>query len=159
LRAAGFQVERIEPPEGFSNLASDVALVMDYEGSRTNRQLWQTHGEAIGKKLAQLVARGLKLTQLQNKEALGRIREVRRRMAKAFAATPVLLTPAALGPAPHGLESTGSPVLNAPWTGLGVPTVTIPMADHRGLPLGLQMTSDRSNEALLRTAVAVEGVL
>ncbi|MCP5112426.1 MAG: amidase, partial [bacterium] len=85
LRAAGFQVERIEPPEGFSNLASDVALVMDYEGSRTNRQLWQTHREAIGKKLAQLVARGLKLTQLQNKEALGRIREVRRRMAKAFA--------------------------------------------------------------------------
>ena len=47
--------------------------------------------------------------------------------------------------------------MNYPWTALGTPAISIPMAATNGLPLGLQITADRGNDArLLRTAVAIE---
>lgn len=64
-----------------------------------------------------------------------------------FKATPVILTPAATGPAPIGLASTGDARMNAPWTALGTPAVAVPMPVAKGLPLGLQLTADRGQDA------------
>ena len=49
------------------------------------------------------------------------------------------LSPSATGPAPQGIETTGSPALNLPWSHAGLPALTLP-AGHaeNGLPLGLQ---------------------
>jgi Asp-tRNA(Asn)/Glu-tRNA(Gln) amidotransferase A subunit family amidase len=49
------------------------------------------------------------------------------------------LSPAAPGPAPRGLHSTGNPILNLPWTQAGVPTLVIPTDPEAGLPLGAQL--------------------
>ena len=57
-------------------------------------------------------------------------------MAAIFRSTPVILTPAAVGEAPVGLSTTGDPRMNAPWTALGTPAVSIPMPVASGLPLG-----------------------
>jgi Asp-tRNA(Asn)/Glu-tRNA(Gln) amidotransferase A subunit family amidase len=60
------------------------------------------------------------------------------------------LSPAAPGPAPHGLASTGSPVMNIPWTQAGLPTLTIPSGTSKnGLPLGLQITGRWMEDAEL----------
>jgi Asp-tRNA(Asn)/Glu-tRNA(Gln) amidotransferase A subunit family amidase len=50
----------------------------------------------------------------------------------------VVVSPAAPGPAPEGIDSTGDPVMNLPWTHAGVPTVTVPASETDGLPVGLQ---------------------
>jgi Asp-tRNA(Asn)/Glu-tRNA(Gln) amidotransferase A subunit family amidase len=64
-----------------------------------------------------------------------------------------VITPATTGPAPQGLETTGSPVFNAMWTYLGVPAVTLPLLDVEGLPLGVQLVGPRQDDGrLLRTA-------
>ena len=56
------------------------------------------------------------------------------------------ITPSAPGPAPEGLDSTGDPVMNLPWTQCGMPTVTLPSGkSSEGLPLGLQVIG-RSGE-------------
>jgi Asp-tRNA(Asn)/Glu-tRNA(Gln) amidotransferase A subunit family amidase len=69
-----------------------------------------------------------------------------------------ILTPAAAGPAPEGLGSTGNPVFNAPWTYLGVPCVTLPLLEVDGLPLGVQLVGLRRDDGrLLRTARWLEG--
>ena len=48
--------------------------------------------------------------------------------------------PAASGPAPAGLASTGDPNLQLPWTHAGLPAVTLPWTTAAGgLPLGLQL--------------------
>jgi Asp-tRNA(Asn)/Glu-tRNA(Gln) amidotransferase A subunit family amidase len=67
------------------------------------------------------------------------------------------LGPAAPGPAPRGLASTGDPVMNSPWTAIGSPAISIPLPVAGGLPLGLQLTTGHGNDAiLLQTAVRVE---
>lgn len=51
------------------------------------------------------------------------------------------ISPAATGPAPAGLGSTGSPLMNLPWSYTGLPTITWPAGQApNGLPLGLQWT-------------------
>ncbi len=64
-----------------------------------------------------------------------------------------IITPAALGPAPEGLGATGSPIMNGLWTYLGMPTVSLPLLEVRGLPVGVQLVGLRHDDArLLRTA-------
>src|SRR5207248_9036004 len=57
-----------------------------------------------------------------------------------FRQTPFeLLVPATTGTAPTA-ETTGSPLFNSPWSFLGVPVVSLPMAwSPDGLPLGVQL--------------------
>lgn len=65
-----------------------------------------------------------------------------------------ILCPAAPGPAPEGLGSTGSSVCNGLWTLCGVPVVTLPLfQSSEGLPMGVQVVGRKWDDArLLRTA-------
>jgi Asp-tRNA(Asn)/Glu-tRNA(Gln) amidotransferase A subunit family amidase len=83
------------------------------------------------------------------------IREAKTRLSELYRTTPIIVVPAATGPAPRGLSTTGDPRMNAPWTALGTPAISIPMPTA-GLPLGLQLTADRGEDArLLAAAIRV----
>jgi len=59
----------------------------------------------------------------------------------------VLLTPATTGPAPDA-ATTGDPAYNSPWSYLGLPTVSFPIATSRdGLPLCAQLIGAADAEA------------
>jgi Asp-tRNA(Asn)/Glu-tRNA(Gln) amidotransferase A subunit family amidase len=68
------------------------------------------------------------------------------------------ICPAATGAAPEGLESTGDPRMNLPWTHTGMPAVTLPAGvAANGLPLGLQVVAMSMNdEWLLALAIRME---
>jgi Asp-tRNA(Asn)/Glu-tRNA(Gln) amidotransferase A subunit family amidase len=60
-----------------------------------------------------------------------------------------VITPAAPGEAPAGLEWTGDPAFNTLWTLLHVPCVTVPAGTGpQGLPLGVQVVTRRGEDAL-----------
>jgi Asp-tRNA(Asn)/Glu-tRNA(Gln) amidotransferase A subunit family amidase len=65
-----------------------------------------------------------------------------------------IVAPAAPGPAPEGLQSTGSSIFNGLWTMAGVPAITVPLfTAENGLPMGVQLVGRRGDDArLLRTA-------
>jgi Asp-tRNA(Asn)/Glu-tRNA(Gln) amidotransferase A subunit family amidase len=65
-----------------------------------------------------------------------------------------ILTPAAPGAAPEGLDSTGDPAFCTLWTLCGMPALSLPlMQAANGLPLGVQLVGRRGFDArLLRTA-------
>ncbi|WP_300549500.1 amidase [Roseovarius sp.] len=72
-----------------------------------------------------------------------------------------IICPAAMGPAPEGLEFTGSALFNGLWTFVGTPAVTIPaFTAENGLPMGIQLVAARGNDArLLRNANWFQGWL
>jgi len=73
---------------------------------------------------------------------------------EVFERCDAILTPAATGPAPEGLGSTGSGAYNGLWTMCGTPAVTVPLfTGATGLPMGVQLVGRRGDDArLLRTA-------
>ena len=103
---------------------------------------------------------GLAIAESHYDEARRHIDACRQKAAELYKSTPVILVPAATGPAPAGLGSTGDPAMNAPWTAIGTPAISIPMPVGRALPLGLQLTAAHGeDDALLRTAERAAEIL
>ena len=152
----------IDPPESFVTLWQAVTAIQAYEGARTHEDSYRRHGQAVGVKLADLIARGLAAPREEYQAALDHVARAKRDMAQVFTQFDVILTPAALGPAPATLTSTGDPRMNAPWTGLGCPAISVPLPVARGaLPLGLQLTAapGRDGALLMHAAADLDAIV
>ncbi len=159
LRNAGASIRSIDIAGMLAQLCDANDIVMFYEGARFHQQRFNEYGSGLGD-LANLVRQGLQISVARYDEARRYIAECKARVAEMYKATPVILVPAATGPAPLGLASTGDPRMNAPWTALGTPAISIPMPVASGLPLGLQLTADHGQDArVIRTAVRLQRML
>jgi Asp-tRNA(Asn)/Glu-tRNA(Gln) amidotransferase A subunit family amidase len=109
--------------------------------------------ELISARLAAQIEEGRRLRAVDYFAALDARKELYATVEEIVMQHGQILTPAALGPAPRGLESTGNPVFCAVWTYLGVPAVTLPLLEADGLPMGVQLVSARRDDGrLLRSA-------
>ena len=159
LRGAGLAIQPVDPGDMLATLNEASGVVMAYEAARFHEQRYKEHGSNLAH-LADLVREGLETTAGRYDEAKQYIDACKARVSELYAATPVILVPAATGPAPFSLASTGDPRMNAPWTALGTPAISIPMGAFGGLPLGLQLTAGRGEDArVLRAATGLEAVL
>jgi Asp-tRNA(Asn)/Glu-tRNA(Gln) amidotransferase A subunit family amidase len=156
LQSAGWRVRCSPLPEAFVGLQRALLTVMTAEGARTHGEAYQRHGDKIGVKLAALIAQEADIAQ-----AKAVVVRAKAAFLEAVAPGSIVVTPAALGPAPQGLASTGDPCCNAPWTALGVPAINVPGATTpEGLPLGLQLVAGPGAETdLLACALACESVI
>jgi Asp-tRNA(Asn)/Glu-tRNA(Gln) amidotransferase A subunit family amidase len=144
LRRAGFRQEPINLSFEWTALSAAVSSIQAFEGARSLRGPWEQHGTRVGAKLAALIERGFAMGEDEYADALAAIQYAASRMT----GTGFILTPAAMGPAPEGLSSTGAPMMNSPWTGLGMPAISIPMPTPT-LPLGLQIAGARGSDGEL----------
>jgi Asp-tRNA(Asn)/Glu-tRNA(Gln) amidotransferase A subunit family amidase len=159
LRAAGAEIDEMDPPEGWEQLAGAANAINRYEGARSQRERYEQYGERIGQKLAGLVREGLGMPQEVYEAARAHVERMRVEIASLFWEYPVILTPAAAGAAPLGFTSTGDPSPNAPWTALGVPVIAVPLPVE-GAPLGLQIAGAWGrDDALVSVAAELEGLL
>ena len=158
LRRVGVQITGVDL-RMMPALRESQRTVMFYEGARFHQQRYQEYGDRL-EHIAELVRDGLKITESAYGDARRSIGEARARMAVFYKTTPVILYPGATGPAPAGLSNTGDSSMNAPWTALGTPAISIPMPVASGLPLGLQLTANPGEDArVIRSAVAVRRIL
>ena len=154
LLGRSVKIERIDIADLLKKLNEAGDVVEAYEGARFHEPRLKEFGNRLDQPIANLVLNGLKISAEQYDETKRFIAESRVRFAEIFKSTPVILTPAAVGPAPLGLSSTGDPRMDAPWTALGTPAISIPMPVASGLPLGLQLTADLGQDSrVLRAAV------
>lgn len=160
LRAAGVVIRPLDIAATLDALADANLTVMIYEGARCHAQRYEQYGDRLGAHLTEVVREGLRMPADRYEEAKRFIGAGRRRFAPLFETTPVILTPAAVGPALAGLASTGDPRMNASWTALGTPAISIPLPVGDALPLGLQLTADCGQDAkLLRAAAHLQDLL
>jgi Asp-tRNA(Asn)/Glu-tRNA(Gln) amidotransferase A subunit family amidase len=157
LRRSGLAIASIDIADMLERLHEANTTLQNYEGARAHEARVEELGDRLDEALLELVRDGFATTESVYDAARGYVAECRAKMAAIFRSAPVILTPAAVGPAPAGLSNTGDPRMNSPWTALGTPAVSIPMPVADGLPLGLQLTADGGQDArLLRAAVAVK---
>jgi Asp-tRNA(Asn)/Glu-tRNA(Gln) amidotransferase A subunit family amidase len=156
LRAVGVSIRPIDITGMLAKLYDAQRTVMFFEGARFHESRFREYGDRLAD-LANLVREGLRIPAAQYDEALRYINECKTRLTEQYKATPVMLVPAATGPAPLGLAFTGDSRMNAPWTALGTPAISIPIPVAAGLPMGLQLTADHGQDArVIRTAVGLE---
>lgn len=154
LRGSGIMLRSIDIAGELKKLVEASNLLEAYEGARTHQARLKQFGDRLDPNIATLVRDGLKIPSDKHDEAKRFIAESRKRFAEIFKSTPVILTPAAVGPAPLGLSTTGDPRMNAPWTALGTPAMSIPMPVN-GMPLGLQLSADLHQDARILPAAAL----
>jgi Asp-tRNA(Asn)/Glu-tRNA(Gln) amidotransferase A subunit family amidase len=159
LRRAGLTIRSVDLAGMLAKLVDVSRTVMFYEGARFHEQRYKEYGERMAD-MGELVREGLQIPVERYDEARQYIAACRLKVADMYKATPAILVPAAIGPAPLGLSSTGDSRMNAPWTALGTPAITIPMPVGAALPLGLQVTAAHGEDArVIRTAVRLERML
>ncbi len=99
------------------------------------------------------IERGRTVTGVDYRRALARRATLADQIDALFDDVDALVTPATLGTAPAGLESTGDPLMCTLWTLTGAPALSLPLLRVGGLPLGVQLVGRRHDEArLLRAA-------
>ena len=163
LAAAGFVVRRIDVMDDFDAIAADHQTILAAEAAQVHAAWFELYGELYHERTAQLVLQGREVTDDQLARARDAQAVLRRDLQTAMdrAGVDVWLAPSTVGPAPRGLDSTGDPVMNLPWTQAGFPALTMPCGlDPDGLPLGLQVVGRfYDDERLLAWAEAIERTL
>jgi len=144
MRAPRIADWRRSRPVWWDEVVEAAYTVNRYEGARTHEGRYREFGERMGAKLAALIREGLETTDRAYREALLTIAA---RREAVFSAWDVILTPAATGPAPAGLESTGDPRMNAAWTAFGAPAISVPTPEFP--PVGVQISAAPGNDAAL----------
>src|SRR5581483_11110238 len=129
-------------------------IIMEAEMAHNLRREYEQAASRLSAPLRELIERGRKVPAADYLQATARIGEINTAMEQVFFEFDAILTPAAPGEAPVGLQSTGNPVFCTTWTYLGMPAITLPLLHgESGLPLGVQLVGPRYDDArLLRTA-------
>jgi len=150
----GEHVVEIELPGMVEQVFDWHRTIMESEMAANLDLEWEKGRERISSSLRVQLARGREITALEYQRACARIPLINEGFDEIFQRCDAIVTPAAPGTAPEGLEATGDPAFCTLWTLCGMPALNLPlMQGANGLPLGVQLVARRNDDArLLRTA-------
>jgi Asp-tRNA(Asn)/Glu-tRNA(Gln) amidotransferase A subunit family amidase len=163
LAGVGYAVRPVPAMPDFADIVERHNRLVAADAAQVHQQWFAEFGELYHKRTADLIRRG----QVVAADDLETARDGRFWLRQQLTdlmdehSIDFWLSPAAPGPAPKGLDKTGDPVMNLPWTHAGVPAITIPSGtSDNGLPLGLQVVGHfAADEYLLDAAQGIEAVL
>lgn len=158
LRRKDWGVEPVPLPPAVADVPRNHRLIMSVEGLAFHRERWQRHPDDYPPKLTELLREGLAVPATEYEMARRHHKDLRAEMASRFPdRIAAYLAPATQGPPPDA-STTGTPLFQAPWSYMGLPTVSLPFAwTDDGLPLCLQVAGRAWGEAeLIAVAAALE---
>ncbi|MBU0512146.1 MAG: amidase [Chloroflexi bacterium] len=163
LQSAGYQVKRVPAMPDYDDISARHNLITAAEAARTHQTWFPEYGDLYHPKTGDLIRRGQATSPERLAEALQGCEQLRDELTALMDeySIDLWLSPSAPGAAPRGLDSTGDPVMNLPWTHSGLPTLNIPSGfNEAGLPLGLQVAARwYADEALLQWALELEALV
>ena len=141
LEAAGYDVVRVDALGSIDEVNDRHNRLVAADAALTHEAWYREYGERYAPETRELIEEGME-TPVAAVAAGRRGRDELRERVTALMEEHGIdcwIAPAAPGPAPKGIDSTGDPVMNLPWTHAGLPTVGIPASrTDEGLPLGVQ---------------------
>jgi Asp-tRNA(Asn)/Glu-tRNA(Gln) amidotransferase A subunit family amidase len=163
LAAAGFEIRSVVAMPDFDAIYARHNLLVAAETAQVHAQWFAQYGESYQPKTADLIQRGQTVSRADLAAALDGREQLRAELTELMEANQidVWISPSAPGVAPQGLDSTGDPVMNLPWTHSGLPTIGLPSGVAAGgLPFGLQLAVRfGADEMLFAWAAEIEKAL
>ena len=155
----GDEVSEYQLPSPFDDVLDVHRTVMEADLARSFAREYERGKAKLSANLREMIERGLDVRAVAYNDAVGRIPLLRGLLGQPFERCDAILTPAAVGEAPLGLESTGDPCFCTLWTLCGMPAITLPLLrGTNGMPIGVQLVGPKGDDArLLRTARWLEG--
>jgi amidase len=159
--AAGARVDDVAVPESASAVFDAGQVVLRADAAAFHRRWFDRHADSYRPRIRGLIEDGRRVSAVDYVLAQRARRRFRTDMASLLQQLDALLMPVAPTTAPRGLESTGDPILCAPWSFSGLPAIALPSGlGEGGLPLGIQLAGAAFREdRLLATARWCELVL
>jgi Asp-tRNA(Asn)/Glu-tRNA(Gln) amidotransferase A subunit family amidase len=163
LVAADYQVKWIPAMDKFDDIYTRHNQIVAYEAAQNHAHWLPEFREVLHIKTVDLIERGQNTKDVEYQNALIGREELHTELTTLMMENGIdlWLSPPALGPAPKGLDSTGDPIMNLPWTHCGFPTVTLPTGfNQAGLPMGIQVAGKwKGDEELLAGSLELEQML
>jgi len=155
LGKSGATIREVALPLAFKGMHGIARSTINFvERAACMAFFWDHRRDALSPQMRRYLENGQKTSREEYIAAMRRIDECRVLLPAVFEQVDVLLVPCVLGEAPKGLEATGDPNMQAIWTALHTPAITLPT--HRGpndLPVGIQLVAQRyDDDRLLATA-------
>ena len=151
----GEQVEEIELLPSAIDAWELHRTIMEAEMAANLEREWEKGRDRLSEQLRAQLERGRNVRAIDYQRARSRIAPIHEGFVELFEQRyDAILTPAAAGSAPEGLDSTGDPAFCTLWTLCGMPAISLPLLQStNGLPIGVQLVGPRNGDArLLRTA-------
>ncbi|MFO7678748.1 MAG: amidase family protein, partial [Chloroflexota bacterium] len=159
----GFVIQSVPVLADFDDVVPRHQTLVAAETAQVHAAWFAQYPDLYHDKTSDLIRRGQTVSAEALATALAGRETLRRQLSAVMAKERIdlWLSPSAVGSAPPGLDSTGDPVLNLPWTHAGLPTMTLPAGfNESGLPLGLQLAGRwYGDEALVAAALLLESGL
>ncbi|MBI4302734.1 MAG: amidase, partial [Chloroflexi bacterium] len=135
--------------------ANDTGItIMAVEASVFHQEMFARHKDEYGPKIRQLIEKGLNISAIEYAKALRTRAQLQDNMKSLFSRVNALVTPGAAGAAPKSLATTGSAVMQGPWSVTGLPAISLPTGLSKdGLPLAIQLVGPQLGEASLFAVV------
>lgn len=150
LRAAGAQVEEFALSARIAGAQKAHRSIMFYEAARQHAQARELHRAQLSEALLAALDEGAAIGGEAYRAALVERAAMTDVLHDGMEIYDAILSPAATGPAPPGLGSTGDPGCATLWTFVGMPALTLPSGRSReGLPYGLQLAAGSGADAHL----------
>jgi Asp-tRNA(Asn)/Glu-tRNA(Gln) amidotransferase A subunit family amidase len=163
LSDADYELRRIPVMDDYAEIRARHDVIMSYDAANVHKKWYEKHADRYSPKFTELIQRGQSVTDIQLQVALEARDNFRIDMAQTMKENDIDLwiCPPTIGPAPKGLEATGDPAMNLPWTQIGFPAMNIPTTKNEdGLPMGLQLVGKwNEDESLLAWAEDIEKVV
>ena len=163
LTEAGYNLRRVPVMDDYKEIRARHDIIMSAEAAQVHKTWFEEYENLYSPKFTELIKRGQAITNTQLQSALEARDNFRSELRRAMIDHNIDLwiSPSTVGPAPKGLESTGDPVMNLPWTQAGLPAINLPAGKNKeGLPMGLQVIGNwYKDESLLTWAEDIEKVM
>ena len=143
-----------DPPAALNQAYEMHRSIMEADLARSFAHEYKTGRDKLSKVLKEMIDRGQKVSAVEYNNAVEGIETIYHGFDQLFEWHDAIITPATMGEAPMGLDSTGSPIFCTIWTLCGMPAITLPlMQGENGMPIGVQLVGPRNDDGcLLRTA-------